>query len=91
MCTAVNFSNRVLYALYVRLVLSFRISESKMSPAETDYIKYKQDPSAANAIPSSFKVELTPRDDGSLECCLSEAEARLSGFYTGKNAESLTA
>jgi phenylacetate 2-hydroxylase len=89
MCTAVNFSNRVLYALYLRLILSFRFSESKSNPAETHYISYKDDPSASNAIASSFKVRLTPRDDGSLEGCLAEAERRLSGFYTGKNAESL--
>lgn len=90
MCTAVNFSNRVLYALFLRLILSFRLTESSTSPAETHYIRYKRDPSESNSIPSSFKVKLTPRDDGSLETCLREAEERLSGIYVGDNAESLT-
>lgn len=89
MCTAVNFSNRVLYALYLRLILSFRITESKSSPAETNYIAYKRDPSESNAMASAFKVKLTPREEQSLDSCLVEAQERLSDFNIGQNTESL--
>lgn len=70
MCTAVNFSNRVLYVLFLRLIVAFQITESKIMAANTDYIHYKKDPAASNAIPSDFLVQLTPRDPEVLEYCL---------------------
>ncbi|KEF60508.1 uncharacterized protein A1O9_02069 [Exophiala aquamarina CBS 119918] len=74
MCTAVNFSNRILYAMTCRLILSFRFTESKTMPANIDYIDYKNDPSDSNAIAKEFKVKLTVRDRESLERCFQRSQ-----------------
>jgi phenylacetate 2-hydroxylase len=89
MCTAVNFSNRVLYAMFLRLIVSFKITESKSIPANVHYINYKRDPSASNAIASDFKVKFTPRSHVSLEKCLSESQAKLVDFMSKDSAEIL--
>jgi phenylacetate 2-hydroxylase len=89
MCTAVNFSNRVLYALFLRLIVSFKFTPSKESPAITHYIDYKRDPSESNSIPKEFKVKLTPRDEDALERCVLQTEERLADFNVGENAEPL--
>ena len=74
MCTAVNFSNRILYAMYCRLILSFKITESKTMPADIDYISYKKDPADSNAIASEFKIKLTARDPATLERCFERSQ-----------------
>lgn len=89
MCTAVNFSNRVLYGLFVRLIVSFKITGSKDMPANTDHLDYKLDPAASNALPKDFKVKFTPRDQGALEACLKQCHDGLTEFVTGDNAEPL--
>ncbi|CAH0051154.1 unnamed protein product [Clonostachys solani] len=89
MCTAVNFSNRVLYTIYARLILSFRITESQTNPANTHYIHYKRDPSESNSIASEFKVRFTPRDRDVLERCLTQAGGRLADFNVGEDSEPL--
>ncbi|VUC36590.1 unnamed protein product [Clonostachys rosea] len=89
MCTAVNFSNRVLYTIYSRLILSFRITESQTNPANTHYIHYKRDPSESNSIASEFKVRFTPRDKDILERCLTQAGGRLADFNVGEDSEPL--
>jgi phenylacetate 2-hydroxylase len=87
MCTAVNLSNRILYAVFLRLIVSFQVTEGKQMPVNTHYIDYKRDPSESNSIPSEFKVKLTPRDPESLKSCLSQSEKALDGFMTGQYAE----
>ncbi|KAL3301190.1 cytochrome P450, partial [Colletotrichum asianum] len=89
MCTAVNFANRMLYGVFVRLILSFKITESKEMPPNVHYINYKEDPTASNAIPSLFKLRFTPRDPDMLEECLKNAHENLTDFVTGANAEPL--
>ncbi|KAE9578365.1 Phenylacetate 2-hydroxylase [Colletotrichum fructicola] len=89
MCTAVNFANRMLYGVFVRLILSFKITESKEMPPNVHYIDYKEDSTASNAIPSLFKLRFTPRDPGMLEECLKNAHENLTDFVTGDNAEPL--
>lgn len=89
MCTAVNFGNRVLYATFLRLIVSFKMTESKSMPANTDYIRYKRDPSESNAIASDFQVRFTPRDRDSLERCFEQSENNVASLATGKAAEIL--
>lgn len=89
MCTAVNFSNRVLYAILLRLIVSFNIMESKSMPADVHYINYKRDPSASNAVASDFKVKFTPRSHESLEKCLGESQDNLADFMSEDSAEVL--
>lgn len=69
MCTAVNFSNRVLYAIFARLIISFKMKEGKVLPANTDYIDYKRDSTASNAVASDFNVVFEPRDKAVLHRC----------------------
>ncbi|KAL4907793.1 hypothetical protein BDW74DRAFT_166430 [Aspergillus multicolor] len=88
-CTAVNFSNRVLYAMFARLILSFKVAESKEMPCNTQYINYKESPAASTAIPAEFKVKLVARDKEVLESCLGKAQEGLGDFATGKNGEVL--
>lgn len=89
MCTAVNFANRLLYSVFIRLILSFKITESKDMPPNTDHINYKEDPAASNAVASDFKVRFTPRNAEILEKCLKQSHEGLSDFVTGENAEPL--
>ncbi|TVY43659.1 Phenylacetate 2-hydroxylase [Lachnellula subtilissima] len=89
MCTAVNFSNRVLYALFLRLIISFKMTESKLSPPNTDYINYKRDSTESTSIASEFKVNFTPRDTAVLEQCLEQAQDELTDLLPGVVAEPL--
>ncbi|TVY48400.1 Phenylacetate 2-hydroxylase [Lachnellula occidentalis] len=89
MCTAVNFSNRVLYALFLRLIISFKMTESKLSPPNTDYINYKRDSTESTSIASEFKVNFTPRDTAVLEQCLEQAQDELTDLLPGVAAEPL--
>lgn len=70
MCTAVNFSNRILYSIFFRVILSFKITQSKTAPPETDYIKYKRDAAASNAVQKDYKAVFAPRDNGCADKCL---------------------
>lgn len=70
MCTAVNFSNRILYAIFLRLILSFKIVGSEDSPPETHYINYNRNTKAASAISKDFKARFVPRDIDILDECL---------------------
>lgn len=89
MCTAVNFSNRVLYAMFLRLIVSFKITQSKTMPANTHYIAYKRDPTASNAIASDFKVNLQPRDAEALERCFARSEEHIADLVSGEAVEAL--
>lgn len=80
MCTAVNFANRLLYATFVRTIVAFRVSEGVSAKPNIHYIDYKDDPAAANAIPSPFNVRLVPRDQDILDACLKDSNDRLEEF-----------
>jgi len=75
MCTAGNFSNRILYAIFFRMILSFQMTASKSSPPETHYVRYNRDTAGSTAIPSDYKVRFTPRDKDVVEKCVSEGIA----------------
>jgi phenylacetate 2-hydroxylase len=89
MCTAVNFADRVLYAVFLRLIVSFKMTESKSMPANTDYIGYKRDPAESNAIPSDFKIHLHPRSRDVLEDCFEKSQNNVAALATGDGAETL--
>lgn len=88
-CTAVNFANRLLYATFVRLILSFHMTESKDMPPNIDPVDYEEDSTASNACASDFKVKFTPRDFELLESCLAASQDGLEDFVTGDHAEPL--
>ncbi|RDW82622.1 cytochrome P450-9 [Coleophoma cylindrospora] len=74
MCTAVNFSNKILYATFSRLILSFKMTASKTMPPSTHYVNYNRDTTAAGAIPRDFKVLFTPREPEVLESCIRKSQ-----------------
>jgi phenylacetate 2-hydroxylase len=82
MCTAVNFSNRVLYAIFVRIIILFRMTESKIMPANTHYVDYKSDSTASNAIALDFKVKFTVRDGSVLTRCFARSEEQCKSILT---------
>lgn len=89
MCTAVNFSNRVLYAAILRLVVSFHMTAGRDMPPSTHYTGYKRNPAEATAIPALFETRFVPRDVESLRRCLGGSQERLAGYMTGKGREEL--
>lgn len=89
MCTAVNFSNRMLYATFCRLIVSFKITESKTMPANIDYIDYKQDPTDSNAIASKFKIRLSARNQAALENCFERSQEIAAAATNGLPYEAL--
>lgn len=82
MCTAVNFSNRILYSIFFRLILSFRIIESKVAPVTTHYVNYNRDTTAQGAIPRDFEVNFAPRDEGVLQSCLEKSKGDTAELAT---------
>jgi len=89
MCTAVNFSNRVLYAMLCRLIVSFKMTEDQSMPANTDYIKYKRSVEEQNAVAADFKVKFQPRDQSMLQECFQQSQENIGDLVSGEYAESL--
>lgn len=73
--------------MFFRLIVAFKITPSATQPANTDYVQYKEDPTATNAIPSPFKVRLTPRDKDALEICFVTSQENTEGMMTGDSME----
>ncbi|KAK4941188.1 hypothetical protein LTR10_018861 [Elasticomyces elasticus] len=90
MCTAVNFSNKTLYAMFLRLIVAFKITESSSSaPPNTHYIQYKRDAAASNAIASDFEVKFTPRDAQTLERCFESSQSMSADESVDGSGEAL--
>lgn len=87
MCTAVNFSNRVLYAIFARLIISFKLKEGKVLPANTHYIDYKRDSTASNAVASDFNVIFEPRDETVLHRCFEHSREQSDSLVRENSAK----
>ena len=74
MCTAVNFSNRILYAIFLRLVVSFKIKQSETEPPTLHYIDYNCDTTAQGAIAKDFKAYFELRDREVFDACMKQSE-----------------
>jgi phenylacetate 2-hydroxylase len=74
MCTAVNLSNRILYAIFFRSILSFKITESSSAPPPTHYVDYNRDTTAASAIPKDFKLKFIARNPDVLDECIRRSQ-----------------
>ncbi|KAF7195244.1 Phenylacetate 2-hydroxylase [Pseudocercospora fuligena] len=70
MCTAVNFSNRILYAIFLRLIVSFKIRHGKDGSPCTDYVEYNRDTTAATACAKDFNAVFEVRDQKAFEDCM---------------------
>lgn len=60
-CTGIALTNRFMYATFVRLIVSFKITASKESPPVTDYIDYNEDRAAQTAMCKRYKIALEER------------------------------
>ncbi|KAI9739059.1 MAG: hypothetical protein M1834_007271 [Cirrosporium novae-zelandiae] len=83
MCTAVNFSNRVLYIVFLRLVLSFKMVQSSSMPPNVDYMDYNRNFKASNAISKDFKVTFVPREKGGQDMWVRESWKEVRGLDLG--------
>ena len=71
-CSGTHLANRELYAVFVRLVLAFRVREAgdaKDRP-ELDSIECNRILTGLVTQPKPFRVVLEARDEGWLEGCL---------------------
>ncbi|TID25936.1 Phenylacetate 2-hydroxylase [Venturia nashicola] len=66
-CTAINFLNRILYSIFFRLILSYKITGSKEMPPVTHHIDYNKDTTAQSAIPKDFKAVFAVRDQAAFD------------------------
>lgn len=84
MCTAVNFSNRILYAVFVRLIVSFQIRQSDEAPPNLHYVDYNADTTAQSACPKDFKAHFELRGDrATLDACLARSEEDMRDVTNG--------
>ncbi|KAF2088377.1 phenylacetate 2-hydroxylase [Saccharata proteae CBS 121410] len=60
-CTAINLSNRILYAIFVRLIIHFKFTASKEKPPVIDYIDFNENRTDASVLPKRFRVVLEER------------------------------
>jgi phenylacetate 2-hydroxylase len=61
-CPAWQISNRILYGLIVRLIVSFRFTASLEAPPITDYVKYNGNAKGALAHPKPYLAYCHPRE-----------------------------
>ncbi|KAJ5737831.1 uncharacterized protein N7483_002956 [Penicillium malachiteum] len=80
-CSGQFIASRLLYSALIRLLSSYKIVASEVSPPNTDYVEYNQFKTALVAIPRDFKVRLIPRDDAVRSECLNLAEMRTKEHY----------
>ncbi|RDL41626.1 Cytochrome P450 [Venustampulla echinocandica] len=60
-CPAVALSNRVIYATFIRLIVSFKVKAKEGAEPVTDYVNYNEDSSAQTAMPKRYQVVLEER------------------------------
>ncbi|KUI72000.1 Phenylacetate 2-hydroxylase [Cytospora mali] len=83
MCTAVNFSNRILYAIFLRLIVSFKIRQSDNEPPNLHYIDYNCDTTAQGAIAKDFKAYFELRDREAFDACMKQSEENTRDVTNG--------
>lgn len=83
MCTAVNFSNRILYAAFLRLIVSFKIRQSETEPPNLHYIDYNRDTTAQSALAKDFKAYFEVRDREKFDACMAQSEKNTRDVTNG--------
>lgn len=61
MCTAVALSNRILYALFLRLILHFEFTASPTSSPSTHYVDLNEDTTGQTVIVKRYSISLKER------------------------------
>ncbi|GME76465.1 unnamed protein product [Ambrosiozyma monospora] len=70
-CTAVNLSNRILYAGLCRTCLLFKVKKDPSRLPVVDYIDFAEDRQAQTNWIKEFGMSLEPRDEAMVEMCFS--------------------
>lgn len=83
MCTAVNFSNRILYAIFLRLIVTFKIRQNDAEPPSLHYVNYNCDTTAQGAIPKDFKAYFELRDREAYDSCARQSEENTRDVTNG--------
>ncbi|KAJ9150922.1 Amino acid permease [Pleurostoma richardsiae] len=82
-CTAVNFSNRILYSIFVRLIVTFKIRQSEAEKPSIDHVAYNRNTAAQSAIPKDFKAFFELRDRCSFEACMERSRKNTEDVTNG--------
>ncbi|EFW98507.1 amino acid permease [Grosmannia clavigera kw1407] len=84
-CTAVSFSNRILYAAFVRLVVTYRIRQGSTAALQpcTDYVGYNRNTAAQSAIPRDYEATFALRDRVGYEACMARSRDRAQQATNG--------
>ncbi|OJD29614.1 cytochrome p450 [Diplodia corticola] len=61
-CTAIALSNRILYTMFVRLIIHFKFTASKEAPPTLDYIDFNENRKDASVLPKRFRLKLEERE-----------------------------
>lgn len=61
MCTAVALSDRILYALFLRLILHFKFTASQTSPPMTHYNDLNEDTTGQTVVVRPYSITMTER------------------------------
>ncbi|KAL2412759.1 Phenylacetate 2-hydroxylase [Exophiala dermatitidis] len=61
MCTAVALSNRILYALFLRLILHFEFTASPTSPPVTHYVDLNEDTTGQTVTVKPYSITMKER------------------------------
>ncbi|KAG0678934.1 hypothetical protein C6P40_001454 [Pichia californica] len=69
-CTAINLSNRILYAILTRTCLLFKVHSNPSLKPTFDYINFAEDRTAQTYWPKNFQIKLEARDESMVTKCL---------------------
>lgn len=83
MCTAVNFSNRILYVIFLRLIVSFKIKQSESKPPCLHFVHYNRDTTAQSAIPKDFEAVFEVRDQSIFDACMERSAQNTRNVTNG--------
>jgi phenylacetate 2-hydroxylase len=85
MCTAINFSNRILYAIFLRLIVSFKIkpaSDPSKHPC-LHFVDYNRNTTAQSAIPKDFEAVFEVRDQAIFDACMERSAENTRNVTNG--------
>lgn len=84
-CTAVAFSNRILYAALVRLVVTYSIRQSETAALQpcVDHVDYNRNTAAQSAIPRDYQATFALRDRAVYEACIARSRERTQQATNG--------
>ncbi|OKL55956.1 hypothetical protein UA08_08651 [Talaromyces atroroseus] len=85
MCTAINFSNRILYAIFLRLIVSFKIEQGSEPSKQPNlhFVDYNRNTTAQSAIPKDFEAFFEVRDQDIFDACMERSAENTRNVTNG--------